>query len=141
MLGQLLRSLLQNPRNIPEVALEVRPAMHTALLCLKFRNNFSVVATRELTKNDSTTKTFILVIMWCDMWGPDPPLEGESKAMPHDQKAREGFLLGAKKKPINRKHINIFLAALVGQSSQGRTPTRPNTKWRSYCGIQQKTAG
>ena len=35
--------------------------------------------------------------------------------------------LGAKK-PINRKHINIFLTALVGQSSQGRTPTRPRDK-------------
>ena len=36
--------------------------------------------------------------------------------------------LGRKKKPINRKHINIFLTALVGQSSQGRTPTRPRDK-------------
>ena len=35
--------------------------------------------------------------------------------------------MGAKK-PINRKHINIFLTALVGQSSQGRTPTRPRDK-------------
>ena len=35
---------------------------------------------------------------------------------------------GDKKKPINRKHINIFLTALVGQSSQGRTPTRPRDK-------------
>ena len=32
--GQLLRSLLQNPRNFSEVAPEVRPAVHTALLCL-----------------------------------------------------------------------------------------------------------
>ena len=32
--GQLLRRLLQNPRNFPEVAPEVRPAVHTALLCL-----------------------------------------------------------------------------------------------------------
>ena len=39
-----------------------------------------------------------------------------------------GSSLGRKKKPINRKHINIFLAALVGQSSQGRTPTRPRDK-------------
>ena len=39
-------------------------------------------------------------------------------------------LLGAKKKKktINRKHINIFLTALAGQSSQGRTPTRPRDK-------------
>ena len=29
---------------------------------------------------------------------------------------------------INRKHINIFLTALVGQSSQGRIPTRPRDK-------------
>ena len=36
-------------------------------------------------------------------------------------------ILGAKK-PINRKHINIFLTALAGQSSQGRTPTRPRDK-------------
>ena len=35
--------------------------------------------------------------------------------------------MGAKK-TINRKHINIFLTALVGQSSQGRTPTRPRDK-------------
>ena len=35
--------------------------------------------------------------------------------------------LGAKK-PINRKHINILVTALVGQSSQGRTPTRPRDK-------------
>ena len=34
ILGQLLTSLLQSPRNFSEVALEVRPAMHTALLCL-----------------------------------------------------------------------------------------------------------
>ena len=33
-----------------------------------------------------------------------------------------------KKKPINRKHINIYLTALVGQSSQGRTPTCPRDK-------------
>ena len=33
-----------------------------------------------------------------------------------------------KKKPINRKHINTFLTALVGQSSQGQTPTRPRDK-------------
>ena len=31
-------------------------------------------------------------------------------------------------KPINRKHIIIFLTALVGQSSQGQTPTRPRDK-------------
>ena len=35
MSGQLLRSLLQNPRNLSEVAPEVRPAVHTAPLCLK----------------------------------------------------------------------------------------------------------
>ena len=29
---------------------------------------------------------------------------------------------------INRKHINIFLTALGGQSSQGRTPPRPRDK-------------
>ena len=33
--GQLLRSLLQNPRNFSEVAPEVRPAVHTAALRLK----------------------------------------------------------------------------------------------------------
>ena len=32
ILGQLLRSLLQNSRNFSEVASEVRPAVHTALL-------------------------------------------------------------------------------------------------------------
>ena len=39
-----------------------------------------------------------------------------------------GFLSWGAKKPINRKHINIFLTALAGQSSQGRTPTRPRDK-------------
>ena len=34
ILGQLLRSLLQNPRNFAEVGSEVRPVVHTALLCL-----------------------------------------------------------------------------------------------------------
>ena len=47
--------------------------------------------------------------------------------------------MGAKKKTINRKHINIYLAALAGQSSQGRTPTRPRDKRDKmaifYCGI------
>ena len=33
-----------------------------------------------------------------------------------------------KKKTINRKHINIFLTALAGQSSQGQTGTRPRDK-------------
>ena len=37
------------------------------------------------------------------------------------------FHLGAKK-PINRNHINIFLTALAGQSSQGRTPAHPRDK-------------
>ena len=32
------------------------------------------------------------------------------------------------KKTINTKHINIYLTALAGQSSQGRTPTRPRDK-------------
>ena len=36
ILGQLLRSLLQNPRNFSEIAPEVRPAVHTAPLRLKF---------------------------------------------------------------------------------------------------------
>ena len=34
ILAQLLRSLLQNPRNFSEAAPEVRPAVHTALFCL-----------------------------------------------------------------------------------------------------------
>ena len=34
ILGQLLRSLLQNPRNFSEVAPEVRRAVHMAALCL-----------------------------------------------------------------------------------------------------------
>ena len=54
-----------------------------------------------------------------------------------------GVLTGGGKKPINRKHINIFLTALAGQSSQGRTPTHPRdkrTKWRFYCGSKQETA-
>ena len=39
-----------------------------------------------------------------------------------------GFANWEQKKPINRKHINIFLTVLVGQSSQGRTPTRRRDK-------------
>ena len=35
------------------------------------------------------------------------------------------YFFWGRKKPINRKHINIFLMALAGRSSQGRTPTRP----------------
>ena len=54
-------------------------------------------------------------------------------------------IIGSRKKPRNRKHINIFLTALVGQSSQGRTPTRPRDKRdkmaRFYCGIKQRKAG
>ena len=41
ILGQLLRSLLQNPRNFSEVTPEVRPAVHTALLCLSWTHSFS----------------------------------------------------------------------------------------------------
>ena len=37
ILGQLLRSLLQNPRNFSEVAPEVRPAVHTAALRLTWK--------------------------------------------------------------------------------------------------------
>ena len=33
-MGQLLRSLRPNPQNFSEVAPEVRPAVHMALLCL-----------------------------------------------------------------------------------------------------------
>ena len=54
------------------------------------------------------------------------------------------FWIGSKKKPINRKHVNIFLTALAGQSSQGQTPTCPRTngtKWRFYCAIKQRKAG
>ena len=40
ILGQLLRSLLQNPRNFSEVAPEVRPAVHTAPLRLVFGGSF-----------------------------------------------------------------------------------------------------
>ena len=49
-----------------------------------------------------------------------------------------------KKKPINRKHINIFLTALVGQSFQGRTPhlsQAKQDKMAIYCGIKQRKAG
>ena len=44
-----------------------------------------------------------------------------------DYKQRSLTVLGAKK-PINIKHINIFLTALAGQSSRGRTPTCPRDK-------------
>ena len=43
--------------------------------------------------------------------------------------ARAIFIWGAEKEPINRKHINIFLTALAGQSSQGQTGTRRMDKW------------
>ena len=51
---------------------------------------------------------------------------------------------GGKRKPMNTKHINIFLTAIAGQSSQDEpspVPGTNGTKWRFYCGIQQKTAG
>ena len=48
-------------------------------------------------------------------------------AQPFQRLSKRSLHLGAKK-PINRKHINIFLTALVGQSSQGQTPTRPRDK-------------
>ena len=60
MSGQLLRSLLQNPRNFSEVAPEVRLAVHTALLCLK-NLNFCPREAREFLgrrrKNSNTAKT------------------------------------------------------------------------------------
>ena len=49
---------------------------------------------------------------------------------------------GGQKK--NKKHINIFLAALAGQSSQGRTPTCPREKRDKMVilrGIQKRMAG
>ena len=48
------------------------------------------------------------------------------------------------KKPINSKHINIFLTALAGQSFQDEPPPVPGTngtKWRFDCGIKQERAG
>ena len=47
------------------------------------------------------------------LWGPNPVF----------------WVFWGRKKPINRKHINIFLTALVGQSSQRQIPTRPRDKW------------
>ena len=41
ILGQLLRSLLQKPRNFSEVAPEVHPAVHTAALRLKKSQNLN----------------------------------------------------------------------------------------------------
>ena len=51
--------------------------------------------------------------------------------------------LGVKQKTINRKHLILFLMALVGQSSQGRTPPAPGTngtKWRFDCRIKHNKA-
>ena len=61
-----------------------------------------------------------------------------------NQKVGATTILGTKKKPINRKHINTFLTALARQLFQDEPPPAPGTngtKWRFYCGIQQKTAG
>ena len=43
ILGPLLRSLLQNPRNFSEVAPEVRPAVHTAALRLSLRDDTTCI--------------------------------------------------------------------------------------------------
>ena len=56
----------------------------------------------------------------------------------------DNFSSQGNKKPISRKHVNIFLTALVGQSSQGRTPTHPRDKRDKMaicCGIEQQKAG
>ena len=42
------------------------------------------------------------------------------RSMPCQEPSKPDFSW-EQNKPINRKHINIFLTALVGQSSQGRT--------------------
>ena len=57
-----------------------------------------------------------------------PPLEKVFIWEIRGHPCRSSRWIGSKKKPINRKHINILLTALVGQSSQGRTPTRPRDK-------------
>ena len=49
-------------------------------------------------------------------------------ANPEEVRIPETPLTLGAKKPINRKHINIFLTALEGESSQRRTPTRPRDK-------------
>ena len=52
--------------------------------------------------------------------------DGEFKEIPRKFRIPTFFgLPGGEQKPTNRKHINIFLTALAGQSSQGRAPTRP----------------
>ena len=70
ILGQLLRSLLQNPRNFSEVAPEVRPAVHTSLLCLIahqvvplrtwcFSPNATKEAAASVKKKTSQPDTFV----------------------------------------------------------------------------------
>ena len=66
--------------------------------------------------------------------------KGRKTANPHPESASGvstlGGPLGARqkiggekqKKTINTKHINIFLTALVGQSSEGQTGTTPSDK-------------
>ena len=48
------------------------------------------------------------------------------------------------KKPINRKHINIFWRLLWDNRPRDEPPPVPGTngtKWRFYCGIKQRKAG
>ena len=58
--------------------------------------------------------------------------------------AKLRLLMGGKK-TINRKHIDIFLTVLVGQSSlwdePPPVPGTNGTEWRFYCGIRQRKAG
>ena len=68
---------------------------------------------------------------WTELLVVEASVEMERPDKSHTQ-PHNGELCASKnwekKKPINRKHINIFLTAFVGQSSQGQTPTRPRDK-------------
>ena len=60
ILGQLLRSLLQNPQNFSQVAPEVRPAVHVALLCListRFLGTETTEKSPKIPRHFSTPNT------------------------------------------------------------------------------------
>ena len=52
----------------------------------------------------------------------------QSFSAPAWSNGRPSLVLWGRKKPIDKKHRNVFLTALGRQSSQGRTPTCPRDK-------------
>ena len=67
ILGHLLRSLFQNPRNLSEGAPEVSLAVHTALLCKKHSNEH-VMAPYDISQQFATLHdTFQHVLHFADL--------------------------------------------------------------------------